>query len=126
VVPEAETGALQAELAQHDEWLSASIVVTEVVRATRRWLDAVGAGARARRARLDDAESIVRRVALLDMDLPLVWAAARADPTTLRSLDAIHLATATQVADDIYAVITYDVGLAAAAGAAGLRIAAPA
>lgn len=52
-------------------------------------------------------------------------AAAYPDPT-LRSFDAIHLATAQAVFNgQITAFITYDEQLARAAGAGGLTVAAP-
>ena len=47
------------------------------------------------------------------------------DPT-LRSSDAIHLATALLVRDDVEAVLTYDERLAVAAAAHGLAVTAPA
>lgn len=46
-------------------------------------------------------------------------------PSELRALDAIHLATALSVADQIGAVLTYDVRLAGAARSAGLTVLAP-
>jgi predicted nucleic acid-binding protein len=59
----------------------------------------------------------------------LVQAGAHAAPT-LRSLDAIHLATAASIAaaaaDEFEALITYDSRLADIAKADGLRVVAPA
>jgi predicted nucleic acid-binding protein len=43
----------------------------------------------------------------------------------LRSLDAIHVATAKLVGNELDHVITYDRGMTSAANAAGLRTAAP-
>jgi len=46
-------------------------------------------------------------------------------PTEVRSLDAIHLATAGQLGQDLAAVITYDDRLADAAKRIGHRVVAP-
>lgn len=47
-------------------------------------------------------------------------------PAQIRTLDAIHLASAELVADEIGAFVTYDFRVADAARALGLRVAAPA
>jgi predicted nucleic acid-binding protein len=52
--------------------------------------------------------------------------AARIDPLTLRSLDAVHLATAVALAADIEGMVVYDRRLAQAARDAGLTVWAPA
>ena len=52
--------------------------------------------------------------------------AAALDPVALRSLDAVHLASAMSIGDDLDAMITYDVRLADAARAVGLIVVAPA
>jgi predicted nucleic acid-binding protein len=45
--------------------------------------------------------------------------------TTLRSLDAIHLATAASIAHELGAVITYDHRMAAEGAGLGLHMLAP-
>ena len=47
-------------------------------------------------------------------------------PVTVRSLDAIHLATAQALGDELQAVVTYDTRMEDAAMALGLATAAPA
>src|SRR2546427_582266 len=47
-------------------------------------------------------------------------------PAELRSLDAIHLASAAQLRDSLARIVTYDERMAAAAAAAGFTVAAPA
>jgi len=44
----------------------------------------------------------------------------------LRSLDAIHLAAALELGDELEAVVTYDSRMSSAAEAQGLDVAAPA
>jgi len=51
---------------------------------------------------------------------------AMSEPGRLRSLDAIHLATARVLGTDLTAIATYDVRLADAAKNAGLEVVAPA
>ena len=46
-------------------------------------------------------------------------------PTRLRSLDAIHLATARRLGAELRVVVTYDERMSAAATALGLTVAAP-
>jgi predicted nucleic acid-binding protein len=52
-------------------------------------------------------------------------AADLASGSLLRSLDAIHLASARAVGTDLRAVVTYDLRMADAADALGLVVAAP-
>jgi predicted nucleic acid-binding protein len=47
------------------------------------------------------------------------------EPPELRSLDAIHLATALSIADELDGFVTYDRQLGRAASAAGLSVASP-
>ncbi len=47
------------------------------------------------------------------------------DPPALRSLDAVHLATAQRVRDEIGVLVAYDDRLAAAARQLGYRVSAP-
>jgi predicted nucleic acid-binding protein len=53
-------------------------------------------------------------------------AAGLAPQVQLRSLDAIHLAAAQTVGDDLRAIVTYDRRMADAAGALGLVVQTPA
>jgi uncharacterized protein len=52
--------------------------------------------------------------------------AGRLDPTLMRSLDAVHLAAALALGDDLEGLVTYDERLAAAAGLNGVAVVAPA
>ncbi len=66
------------------------------------------------------------RVTLIEMDSPILEAAALVDPAGLRSLDAIHLATALSLGEELGALVTYDARLADAARTHGLTVFAPA
>ena len=116
---------LQAELRKHGEWLAAIVCVTEVMRATHFWVTAAGVRGRAAAARLNRAEEVLRLVALIDVDPATVWRAGKVKPSELRSLDAIHLATANDLRPDLDGFVTYDLRLAAAARTAGLPVLSP-
>jgi predicted nucleic acid-binding protein len=115
VIPEPESAALRAELARWERHVSSALVRVEVVRACAR------VDARAR----DIAEEVVRALDLITVDDDLLDRAARVDPSALRSLDAIHVASALLVSDALGVVIAYDERLAQAMAAVGLPTAAP-
>ena len=61
-------------------------------------------------------------VGFLALDSRVVQVAARLEPPILRSFDAVHLATALSLGDDLAALLTFDRRLAAAAEQAGIRV----
>lgn len=114
---EPESEALSAVI--RSEWdgvLASEIFAVEVVRAARR----IGGTAVAQ------AVELLRTVVLLPLTPEIRRDAGRVAPPELRSLDAIHLATAMSASERIDAVLTYDERLASACTAAGLRVVAPA
>lgn len=115
-VDEPESEALARELARWSAWTSSALLGLEAVRACRR-LDPESATAAERS--LDD-------MSLLPIDGAVLEAARRLAPAELRSLDAIHLATALSIGPDLGAVFSYDERLASAASASGLPVLAPA
>jgi predicted nucleic acid-binding protein len=64
-------------------------------------------------------------VTVVEIQQEILRLASVLDPPELRSLDAIHLATALSVADELDAFVTYDRQLGRAATAAGLAVTAP-
>lgn len=117
VLPEAESAALRLELARNRERCSSALVRVEVLRAVRR--------ANASFETLQRAAAVLERIAMMPLDDRVLSTAAELDPPGLRSLDAIHLATALSLFD-LNALVAYDQRLLAAASAAGLRTMAPA
>ncbi|MCC6832386.1 MAG: PIN domain-containing protein [Thermoleophilia bacterium] len=111
--------ALLALLGRHP----ATPVASALVRVELRRAVARSAGTARPDAR---TEAVLRRLDLVALDDPLLDAAAGIGAPGLRSLDAIHLASADLVRDELAAVVTYDVRLAAAARDLGLGVAAPA
>jgi predicted nucleic acid-binding protein len=118
VVREPESSALVELLREHGERASSTLALTEVPRALRR----AGFG-RAERRR---ARTVLGGVALIDVDRRILSAAAVLEPPMLRTLDAIHLATALILGDDLTALVTYDRRLAEAAGRSHVEVLAPA
>jgi predicted nucleic acid-binding protein len=71
------------------------------------------------------AQAVFARIEMLDIDPPLLREAASLDPIGLRSLDAIHLATALSIRDELGALVTYDRRLGSAARAYNLEVLIP-
>ena len=116
VVEEAETAALRSFLANRDaRRVSSALLRTESLRTVRH----LGPEA------LATVREGLRRVDLIGMDDRILDAAGTLAPQVLRTLDAIHLATALAVGDDIEAIVTYDERMIEAARLLGLPTATP-
>jgi predicted nucleic acid-binding protein len=98
VVEERESPALRRFLAKHPERVTSALSRVEVPRAVRNQ----GKAAQQR------AKRVLSRVRLLHLDDELLDDAARLDPVVLRSLDAIHIASARALGKDLEGVVTYD------------------
>lgn len=72
------------------------------------------------------AEAALERVALIPLDESLLGDAGRIEPPALRTLDAVHLATAAALGGELGVLVTYDRRLGDAARDRGLRVEAPA
>ena len=72
---------------------------------------------------LPGVEAVLDRLHLLRLDDEVLDLAGRLAPATLRSLDAVHVATALRTGADV--LVTYDVRMADAARAAGVAALAP-
>ena len=116
VLTEPASSALELYRAEHDEHVSSGLARVEVLRALRRTRDDPEA--------LHYAERILARIALIPVNEQVLANAAALDPKQLRSLDAIHLATALSL-DGLEAFVAYDRRLLAAANNAGLPTASP-
>lgn len=117
VVEEAESAALRSRIGEWGHRVSSSIVEVEVLRAIRR----ISADVRV----ADRAWSVLGEIVLVDANIAVRRMAVSADPPSVRTLDAIHLASALLVGADLAAFVTYDRRLFAAAAAAGLPALAP-
>lgn len=76
---------------------------------------------------LDSADRVLMRIALLPLDDAVLTSAETTPPSAVATLDAIHLATALQLAEagSLDTVMTYDVRLAEGARQHGLTVLAP-
>ena len=98
IVDEPNSAALREWLRTRPVRASAALSRTEVVRAVRR----IGPDAVAR------ARDGIRDLRLIQIDDRLLDSAGTLDPQVLRSLDAIHLAAALSLGDDLLAIVSYD------------------
>lgn len=112
---EPEAGALREALADWPVLVSSRLLIVESVRACARY----GSDFAIR------AQTGLPALALLPMDDTVLNAAAAVAPASLRSLDAVHLATAISLGDRLGVLLCYDDRLSAAAQAAGVEVVQP-
>jgi uncharacterized protein len=119
VSPAPETAALERYLQAHaaEHHVASALVRTEVRRALAR----TGATPRQR----STADKLLDTVTTISITDDLLDAAGRLDDPGLRSLDAIHLATALHLGTGLTDFVTYDRRLLISASRAGLATAAP-
>ncbi len=127
VIEEIETKALRDFLAAHerDRMVTSALVRTELRRAVLRLSDRQELDADQEVAAIREVEVLLRRVDLVRIGADVLDRAGYLPPPPLRSLDAIHLATALALGPRLDAVVVYDSRLAAAARDAGLRVESP-
>ena len=109
----------RALAAAADAWgmrASSAILRVEATRAAAR----VGAPA------VEAVGAALRRVVLVPLDDEVLDIAAHVADPGVRSLDAIHLATALSLGDDLGVLLTYDARMADAARSLGLPVESPA
>jgi uncharacterized protein len=116
VIAEPESAALRRYLRSSRPLVSSALARTEVLRSLLSFGDV--ALARGRR--------VLRTIELLRVNDRVFDAAGTLLPAEVRSLDAIHLATAVQLGDDLGVVVTYDMRMADAAAKLGLHTQTPA
>ena len=118
-IREAETDALRDQLLGYATRATSRLAAVEVPRAlVRRGSESVALGG-------DAVAAALEGIIVVELDEAIASVAASLEPASLRSLDAIHLATALAMGDELEALITYDDRLADAARAAGLAVIAP-
>jgi predicted nucleic acid-binding protein len=115
-VSEAQTPALLRYLARRRPLASSALASTEVARALLPFGEAVV------RRGLD----VLSRIDLVRINERVLADAGALLPPELRSLDAIHLATARLFGRTLARIVTYDDRLTAAAHQLGLTVVAPA
>ncbi len=114
-VREPESDALRRHLRRRRPWVSSALARTEVLRSLLGGGEEILAAGRRVLARCDLVRVNDRVLALAGTILP----------PELRSLDAIHLATAERLRDEVTELVTYDDRMAAVARELGFRVSAP-
>jgi predicted nucleic acid-binding protein len=115
VVAEPESKALRRYLSRRQPLVSSALARTEVARALLpSGPEAVTLG-----------EEALRRIQLLRINDRVLREAGLMEPADLRSLDAIHLASARHLGPSVKQIVTYDERMAQAARASGWSVAAP-
>lgn len=116
IVSEPETTRLRRWLGEvGDEVLSSDLARAEVLRAVRRVAP----------DRVTRARQALDSVDLIQLTTATYEEAGRLEPRTLRTLDALHLASALSLGDDLEGIVCYDERLAEAAEIHGIFVIAP-
>jgi predicted nucleic acid-binding protein len=114
---ESETAALRAWLYERADigWTSSVLVEVESFRALARYTPQV----------VTRLPAVLDQIELIDMTPRIRALAQTIEPMTVRSLDAIHLATALHQRSALTTFVTYDKRLLGAARTADLPVSAP-
>lgn len=116
VVAETETAGLVDWLESGDrDGVASDLARAELMRAVRRTAPDLAPRAR----------EVLDAVVLVEVTAAVFAAAGRLEPSSLRTLDAVHVASALDLGDDLEALVTYDQRLADAARRNGIRVLAP-
>lgn len=114
-VREPESLALRRYLQRRRPLVSSALARAEVLRALLPAGDVA----------ISRGRAVLQRIDLVRVNDRILNAAGTLRPAELRSLDAIHLATAQELGDDVKTLVTYDDRMAAAAKLLGCRIVQP-
>jgi hypothetical protein len=116
LIAEPESGALREFLSRRPERrVSSAILRTEALHAVRH----LGSDA------LATVRDGLRNVDLVAIDDRILDAAGVLEPRIQRTLDAIHVATALSIGDDLAEIVTYDDRMAEASRLLGLQTTSP-
>ena len=114
ILDEPESEAFERAIAPF-RWTSSAILEVEATRGVRR----------RRAASVDAVRALLGSVRMIDIDADIRRTAGELTDPGLRSLDAIHLATALSLGERCGTVFAYDERLIAAARAHGLSVTVP-
>ncbi len=116
VVEESESPALREALAAWPDRVSSALALVESHRAARR---------RDPPPPPERVDTVLAGLTLIPLDLETLRAAATLPHPALRALDAIHVATAASLQEDLGVLVAYDDRLLRVADALGLPTAQP-
>ena len=114
-VTEQQTAALRKYLRRHPQRFTNRVAEVEGKRAIRRLP----------MSREAPVQAAFDGVAVIDLDPSIANRAGVIEPVGLRSLDAIHLASAVELGAELDAFVTYDARQATAARELGLSVVSP-
>ena len=114
LVEDIDSAAMREWALRHDSLWSSQLLRTEALRAASR-LDISN----------DDVEIALESVSLILPSVATFYTAGHL-PHSLRSLDALHLATALEMGNDLEGIVTYDERQITASLAASLVVVSPA
>ena len=100
---------------------ASELVVAEVPRALARLRSGTAEAARIRR----EERRVLAGLDLVPLTRPLLTSAGRLGPSRLRTLDAVHVASALTLGSELDALVSYDRRQLDAAGRAGLAVMSP-
>ncbi len=115
VVQETESPEMLRWYLEAERVLTSRVGVIETRRAAARY-----------RHDPDRLRSLLSMVEVFELDVRIADRAVSVTPNVMRTLDAIHVATALELGDALGAFVTYDDRLAEAARAVGLPVVRPA
>lgn len=116
IVEEEHTDPLRTYVReQDDDFVSSAVAIVEVLRAVSGLTPAI----------VTSARSLLQDLALMDVEESVLYRGAELEPSTVRSLDAIHLASALALGGDLSEVVTYDEKMTEGAQQLGLKVRAP-
>ena len=117
ILDEPESDSLEAWMhATAAEYITSDLTRTELVRATRRFVP----------DRMRETRQVLDNLSIVSIPSGVFDQAGLIEPRSLRSLDAIHLAAALELGDELDGIVTYDERLADAATQLGIPVVAPA
>ena len=115
VLDEKESPALDDFLASKPVRVSSALTTVEMRRAVSRRAP----------TKLVDAQRVLGGLTLMPIDPAILHTAVLLEPAALRTLDAIHLASALVIRDELEAFVAYDDQLLEAATRLGIPTASP-
>lgn len=115
ILPEAESSSMRKYVGSPSALYTSVVGGTEVRRAVRRHAP----------ERLAAAEELLAQMSLIGTSKEVLRIASLLEPVAMRTLDAIHLASALSVREQLDAFVAYDNRLIEAARVAGVPVVSP-
>jgi predicted nucleic acid-binding protein len=116
IIDEQESESLDRYLSASELQLTSSVICeVELLRAVSR----------VEQGRLSEARQLLDEMILLPLTTDIRDRAASIQPPSVRSLDAMHLATALEIQADLHALVSYDNRLVDTARGTGIKAISP-